>query len=202
MLFFLGSFWLYLTQKWTIYFCNMNMYFVAVICPEDINQQVSKWKLWMKEHHSCEVALRSPAHITLMPPFWMEPGLEDELLNSLSGFSAKQQSFEVRLHNFSQFKPRVIFVDVVSNKQLNDLQSALFTYLLSEGRYPLKKEDRTFHPHVTIATRDLYKKSFYEAWDHFKDKKYDAEWTIKSISLLRHNKKNWDVIATSQFQYD
>jgi 2'-5' RNA ligase len=72
--------------------------------------------------------------------------------------------------------------------------------LISEKVYPLEKDDRPFHPHVTIATRDLYKKSFYESWDHFKEKKYKAEWIAKDLSLLRHNKKNWDVIATSQFK--
>ncbi len=62
------------------------------------------------------------------------------------------------------------------------------------------KEDRPFHPHLTIATRDLRKKAFYEAWEHFKKKEYAAEWITEGISLLRHNKKNWDVLFTSQFQ--
>jgi 2'-5' RNA ligase len=176
------------------------MYFVALLCPDDINQQVVKWKLWMKENHGCEVALRSPAHITLVPPFWLKPELEDQLRNSLSQFSINQEGFPVQLCNFSQFKPRVIFVDVVLNKQLIDLQNTLFDYLLSENRYPLKNAERSFHPHVTIATRDLYKKSFYDAWGHFKEIKYQAEWTVNNLSLLRHNKKNWDVIATSQFK--
>ena len=184
----------------TVYFYSMNMYFVALVCPEEINQQVLKWKLWMKENHGCEVALRSPAHITLVPPFWMIPELEDQLLGSLSAFSMTQQSFPVQLHNFSRFTPRVIFIDVVPGRQLTDLENGLFSYLLSENKYPMKKDDRPFYPHVTIATRDLYKKSFYEAWDHFKEKKYHAEWIAKGLSLLRHNKKNWDVIATSQFK--
>jgi len=176
------------------------MYFIALLCPEDINRQVLKWKLWMNENHGCEVALRSPAHITLVPPFWMKPELEDQLSNSLSQFSMNQYSFLLQLCNFSHFKPRVIFVDVVPNTQLTGLQNNLFEYLLAKDKYPLEKEERSFHPHVTIATRDLYKKSFYEAWDRFKEIKYQAEWRVNNLSLLRHNKKNWDVIATSQFK--
>src|SRR6185436_16676574 len=103
-------------------------------------------------------------------------------------------------NHFSHFKPRVIFIDVLQNERLENLQNALFSHLLSDNTYPLKKDERPFHPHVTIATRDLHKKSFYEAWEHFKEKKYEAEWVTEGISLLRHNKKNWDVIATSQFR--
>jgi 2'-5' RNA ligase len=176
------------------------MYFIALICPEHINKQVLKWKLWMKERFGCEAALRSPAHITLVPPCWMNPGLEENLLNSLAAFALTQQRPIIQHSHFSHFKPRVIFVNIVQNTALEILQTRLFHFLLAGNIYPFKKDDRPFHPHITIATRDLHKKAFNEAWEHFKDKKYEVEWTAEGISLLRHNKKNWDVIATSQFQ--
>lgn len=178
----------------------MNMYFLALVAPADINQQAQKWKLWMKEKFKCEVALKSPAHITLIPPFWMKPELEKELISSISSFSANEIGCTIHLKDFSCFKPKVIFIDVTKNDALENLHQHLEVYLLSGEKFPLKKDDRPFHPHVTIATRDLYKKAFYEAWDHFKEIKFEAEWNTKGISLLRHNQKNWDVIATSRFR--
>ena len=154
----------------------------------------------MKERYGCEAALRYPAHITLVPPFWMKPELEESLGNSLNAFAITQPRFILRLTNFSHFMPRVIFIDVVLNDQLIKLKDDLFEFLFEQNKYPLKKDDRPFHPHVTIAARDLHKKSFYEAWEYFKEKKYEAEWIAGNLSLLCHNKKNWDVIATSQFQ--
>ena len=53
----------------------MNMYFIALVASDEINQQVLKWKLMMKEKYKCEVALKSPAHITLIPPVWMKTGI-------------------------------------------------------------------------------------------------------------------------------
>lgn len=176
------------------------MYFLAIVTPETINQKVLKWKLWMKEHYNCEVALRSPAHITLIPPFWMKSELENDLIHSLNEFSKKENSFPVQLKDLSNFKPRVIYVNVLENDQLNSIKNKLSTFFLAENKFPLAIDDHPFHPHVTIATRDLHKKAFYEAWEYFKDKKYDAEWNAEGISLLRHNKKNWGVIFTSQFQ--
>ena len=178
----------------------MNMYFIALLCPEEINSRVLKWKLWMHEKFGCEVALRSPAHITLAAPCWMDPELENDLVRSIATFSGSQPGFPVQLSGFSNFKPKVIFIDVVRTKPLDDLYKGLHAFLATENKYPFKQEDRPFHPHVTIATRDLHKKSFYEAWDVLKGKKYEAEWIVAGISLLRHNKKNWDVVATSQFK--
>ncbi len=176
------------------------MYFIALAAPENINQQVLKWKLWMKENHRCEAALRSPAHITLIPPFWMNPEQESELIHSLTEFSTARDPFPVQLNNFSNFSPRVIFIDVLTTKDLEALKNDLQHFLLSTNRFPFGKDEHPFHPHITIATRDLYKKDFYEAWEHFKEKKYAAAWVAEGISLLRHNKKNWDVVYTSQFK--
>src|SRR6188768_2395124 len=178
----------------------MNMYFIALVAPEEIDQQVLKWKNLFKERYECTVALKSPAHITLLPPFWMNEDLEDDLVNSIKDFSSTKKRFEIALKDFAAFKPKVIFVDVVKNEVLNDLYRSFANYIFSENKFPIKKADRPFHPHVTLATRDLYKKAFQEAWEIFSKMKYEALWMVSGISLLRHNKKNWDVIFTSQYE--
>ncbi|MFI5186398.1 MAG: 2'-5' RNA ligase family protein [Chitinophagales bacterium] len=178
----------------------INMYFIALVAPKEINDEVLKWKQLMKERFDCLVALRSPAHITLIPPFWMANTLENELENVITGFSQKQISFEINLKNFSAFKPKVIYIDVTPNESLQRLYLQLQDFLIVSNQFPFIQEDRPFHPHVTIATRDLHKKTFQEAWDIFKEKKYQGSWITNGISLLKHNQKNWDVIFTSQFQ--
>ena len=180
----------------------MNMYFIAIVAPEEINQQVLKWKNFFKERYECSVALKSPAHITILPPFWMNEEQENDLINSIREFSVTKTEFEIKLQNFAAFKPKVIFVDVVKSEVLNGLYQSFANYIFIENKFPIKKEDRPFHPHVTLAARDLYKKAFQEAWEIFSKKKYEASWIVNGVSLLRHNKKNWDVIFTSQFVED
>src|SRR5262245_3446076 len=135
----------------------MNMYFIALVCPEEINARVLKWKTWMKQHFGCEAALRSPAHITLVPPCWMKQELETSLLDSLTSFTRTKQRINIQLRGFSGFTPKVIFVHVVQNDALDNLHKDLLTHLLSREIYPFTKDERAFHPHVTIATRDLHK---------------------------------------------
>lgn len=178
----------------------MNMYFIALVAPANINEDILKWKNFFKEKFDCTAALKSPAHITLIPPFWMKKELEVELINSITKFSSDKTKFTISLKNFAAFKPRVIFADVMPNKKLNALHTSFNEFILKQNKFPIKKEDLPFHPHVTLATRDLYKKAFNEAWEIFSEKKYEANWPVNGISLLRHNKKNWDVVFTSQIE--
>ena len=69
----------------------------------------------------------------------------------------------------------------------------------SGKEYNIKKETRAFHPHITIATRDLHKKSFAEAWPSYQNKKFTEEWVANGLSVLKHNGTRWDVIHTSLF---
>jgi 2'-5' RNA ligase len=168
-------------------------YFIAIVAPEEINQQVLEWKQYMLQHFNCKVALRSPAHITLIPPFIMADTMQHELEEVLLEFANEQSSFPIQLKNFAAFKPRVLYVHVQPNSLLNDLQASLEAFLLQHKHFPIKKEDRAFHPHVTIANRDLQKEDFPLAWQYFQQMSYEVSFPAYAISLLRHNGQIWEV---------
>ena len=154
----------------------------------------------MSEKFGCTVGLKSPAHITIIPPFWMEEEKETELLNAVDIISREVTSFSVVTNDFSAFKPRTIFIDVELNEKLNEVKILSDAFFKQQPDYKIKIDNRPFHPHITIATRDLHKKSFYEAWTIFESKTFKEEWIAAGLSVLKHNKKNWDVVHTSQFK--
>ena len=156
----------------------------------------------MRQQYHCTVGLKSPAHITLVPPFWMEEEREIELLQQVDTISRNLNLFTIKTKNFSAFKPRTIFIDVEKKEELNEVKEIVDTFFKLNAFCKIKIDDRPFHPHITIATRDLFKKSFYEAWPIFEKEKFEEEWQANGLSVLRHNKKNWDVIHTSQFPID
>jgi 2'-5' RNA ligase len=174
------------------------MYFIAVVAPADINAQVLQWKHYMRDHYGCTVALRSPAHITLIPPFWMNEELEKELLMDVDSFALQQPSFHITLKNFDAFKPRVIFVGIQENASLQQLKSSLEHHLVSLQKYPIKKESRPFHPHLTIANRDLRKKDFYPAFEHFSSIDYTQHFSATSIAILKHDGIVWQIHHTAE----
>lgn len=176
------------------------MYFIAIVLPPHLNEKVLKYKNMMLEKYNCKVGLKSPAHITLVPPFWMEEEKESRLVSDLDNVCKQLQPFTVSTNNFSAFKPRTIFIDPVVTDELSRVKQAVDEFFEDNSFYSIKIETRHFHPHITIATRDLYKKSFNEIWPWFAEKEFREEWVAEGISILRHNKKNWDVAHTSQFQ--
>ena len=179
---------------------SASMYYIAIAAPREINEQVLKWKHYMLDNFGCAVALKSPAHITLISPFWMNEIHQHFLETSLEQFSNKQKSFTVELKDFDCFKPRVLFVGVINSPELHQLKTAIEEYLLLFELFPIKKESRPFHPHITIANRDLRKKDFYVAWEHFGKKKYEANFLAREVSLLKHNGAKWEIAFSAAFK--
>ena len=175
------------------------MYFIAVVLPAELDKKVRKWKELMHEKYGCSVGLRSPAHITLVPPFWMDEEKEQQLIADVDMISSAVKPFTVAINNFSAFKPRTIFVDVRVDETLRSLKETVDTFFAT-AEYKVKIDDRPFHPHITIATRDLHKKAFQDAWPIFENKKFKTEWEANGLSVLRHNRTNWEVIHTSMFK--
>jgi 2'-5' RNA ligase len=174
------------------------MYFMAIVLPPPLDEKIFSLKKWTAENYNCRVALKSPAHITIIPPFWMDEEKENELAADLEELSASTTSFIVSTGNFSAFKPATLFVAVRPNPQLNAFKKYVDDYF-SERSYPIKRESRPFHPHITIATRDLHKKDFVQAWEHFGNQKFEEAFIASSISLLKHNGRNWDVNYCANF---
>jgi 2'-5' RNA ligase len=177
---------------------KVHMYFIAIVLPEDLNQQVLVYKNYMREDYGCQVGLKSPAHITLVPPFWMEEEKELSLIEEIKTLSFFEP-FTLATDNFSAFKPRTIFIALSPSEQLEDLKRATDKTFTARPEYKIKVDTRPFHPHITIATRDLTKKAFHEAWPYFEQKIFTEAWTAEGISLLRHNRRNWEVVFSSRF---
>jgi 2'-5' RNA ligase len=176
------------------------MYFIAHVLPDELNRKIHKLKLRMKDKFGCLTGLKSPAHITLVPPFWMNPDLETRLRQGIDDLAAKHSPFTITTPGFNCFRPKTIFIEPGLPAELERLKSASDRFILEHPEFNAETDERKFHPHITIATRDLQKKDFAEAWAWFENKNFEASWQLETISLLCHNKKNWDVVHTSQFK--
>ncbi|HEX6430116.1 MAG TPA: 2'-5' RNA ligase family protein, partial [Niastella sp.] len=114
------------------------LYFIAIVTPDSINQQVLEWKHYMLQRFNCKVALKSPAHITLIPPFTMPESAQTALQELLLPFAARQPNFPIHLKDFAAFKPRVIYAGVLPNACLSELRTDLEAILIQDNRFPIK----------------------------------------------------------------
>jgi len=166
-------------------------YFIAIVPPEPVFSEAEKIKFEISEKYNNKSALRSPAHLTLHMPFEMKEQKEGLLIERLSEFRFSG-SFEIELKNFSCFEPKVIFIDVAENALLNALQKQLVFHVKSNLNIFNQYEDkRAYHPHLTIAFRDLKKTDFYLANEEYKGKSFNAKFQVNSFFLLKHTGKIW-----------
>ena len=177
----------------------MTLYFLAIVLPQDLDFHILQYKEWMLEHYGCKVALKSPAHITLLPPFYLPQEMEKNLLDDLLAIASTISAFTITTQHFSTFNQRTIFIEVAPNKELNDAKKSVDVFFINKVDYKLKIDNRPFHPHITIANRDLSKLFFEEAWAYFQEKKFIQSFTADGISLLRHDGNKWDVVAEAPF---
>ncbi len=149
-------------------------------------------KLELFEKYNLKGALRSPAHITLHRPFEFRTTNEIHLIETLKQF--QYQSFTIELSGIDAFVPRVIFIDVKPNPELIVLHQALCRHAKRQLQLFNEADDlRGFHPHVTLAFRDLKKNKFDSVYDFVKTKPFEMRFPLEKIALLKLG-KTWEVL--------
>ncbi|NEP07988.1 MULTISPECIES: 2'-5' RNA ligase family protein [Okeania] len=173
---------------------SKRLLFVALVPPENIQNQVTEIKEYFAREYNSSHALKSVPHITLQPPFkWPTENLA-LLQESLETFVQNCSAFPITLSGFAAFPPRVIYINVVKTPELLKIQKDLigFTETTLGIVHPASKT-RPFSPHVTVAFRDLTKQNFRAAWLEFRERSLDFEFTASQLTLLIHNGKRWDI---------
>ena len=168
------------------------LFFIAVVLPQDIRKEVMVLKKIVSENYHSHHAMKSPPHITLHMPFKWKINKKQSLTEGLGQLVQELSPFELNLKNFVCFEPRVIFVNVQETEPLNKLQKQVALFMKKGNVFNEAYKNQAFHPHVTIAFRDLKRAIFVEAWDFFQTQSFDRQFSVNGISLLKHDGVQWE----------
>lgn len=175
---------------------GFSLFYIAVSCPEEIDEQVKEMKKYMEDKYGCVAAKKSPAHLTIVPPF----RAEDEMVANLSDFVTTYNigllPFNITLKDYGQFGERVLFVDVERpNQSLVDLEQECMKEFGEKFPGIIFGMKPDFNPHVTIATRDIPEgtlsaaRAYFEA-NHPIEKSFEA----KKLTLYKLENGWWNAI--------
>jgi len=179
---------------------QLDRFFVAIVPSEDINKPITEIKQYISQQYNSKAALRSPPHITLVPPFLFKQMRTEELIATIKEAVVNLISFSVDLTGFGSFPPKVIVIQVQPSNTLSQTQRILSgTFKKKLNINHGNTNNRVFQPHITVAFRDLRKAQFYPAWEEFSRKEFKQSFTCQSISLLKHNGKIWEVYREFSF---
>ena len=175
------------------------LYFIALIPHITLREEIRAVKERMKADYNAGHALKSPAHITLQIPFKRSSTEEGRMTEALRRFAATEKPFTVDLNGYGAFPPRVIFIKIVDPGPVQGVHSRLKKVLLEELYFGQDEVMKSVQPHITIATRDLTKAAFSEAWAEFEHEEFSASFEAGSIFLLKHNGRSWDIMEEFPF---
>lgn len=169
---------------------NESLYFIALIPENPVQDEIMKFKNLAKINFRSSKSLNSPAHITIIPPFSFPENYQQQIENDLEMSVTNHSPFSIKVQGFGHFGNRVIFANVIGDDKVSQLYSKVYKIFKSYLDHKNIKNDR-FHPHITIAFKDLVPEMFEEAWDYFSDLTYKREVLIDGITLLKHENKMW-----------
>ena len=174
-------------------------YFIAIVPPEPLLSKIQEIKKTISQNYNTKGALRSPGHITLHMPFNWEEEKEAKLISCLDGFKF-DETFNIILEDFGCFEPRVVFINVKEENSLFLMQKKIVQHVKANIQLFNQSDSmRGFHPHITIAFRDLKKPIFYKIWEEFNDKPFRENFNCQSICLLKHSNDHWEVYKEFKF---
>jgi 2'-5' RNA ligase len=173
-------------------------FFVALVPPVEIQVYASDVIQELGQRYRTYTS-KAPPHITLQPPFlWSEvTGLE----NHLARFASHQSAVPIYLSGFGSFAPRVLYINVLRTTELLAMQAALSSYLETElGIVDLASKRRSFAPHVTVASRNLTRQTFRQAWAELQSRAVEWQFVADRLTLLIHDGHRWQIQAEFPFE--
>lgn len=169
----------------------MGKYFLAILPEPQLLEKVNQLKLAIKEDFGSKYSLKSPPHITLKMPFTYNSAKEDQLIDKLQEFLKVINPFELTVMGTETFGRRVVYLKIHAGKELYDLQEKLKTFCKKELNLVDELSDRNFHPHMTVAFKDIKKDKFDSIFDFVKEKSVQGNIQVRSICLLKRENGQW-----------
>lgn len=177
----------------------MQKYFLAIVPDGPIQDKCTEIKNEIRDKFNVKYALKSPAHVTLKMPFSYNEAKEEKLIQLLRNFLIPIESFPVSFGGVDTFGKRVIFLKVKSDDRLTKVQSSLKEFCKRELNLVDELSDRNFHPHLTIAFKDLKETYFDNILDLLKKYDLKEDFQVDRITILKRIDGRWISLAELKF---
>lgn len=175
-------------------------YFLAIVPEADIQQRITVLKENIKSEFNVKYSLKSPGHVTLKMPFSYNEAKEDRLISTLQDFLSSKNGFELELRGVSTFGSRVVFIGVEENQELMALQASLLVFCKKELKQVEELSDRNYHPHLTIAFKDLKKEQIPNIIQLARNADINLKFDVNQIVLLKRINHKWQILKRMSFK--
>ncbi len=175
---------------------------IALLLPPSVADRVRQEQQYIALHFGPKHALRTPPHITLIPPLAVTPAENSLLIKMAEKISHAYKPFSLQLDGFDAFPPKVVYLRLQESPALEALYKLWRRELMLQLPHLLDKyPDRPYHPHVTLAHRDVTREQFNAIREHFSGREFRTAWEVKGFWTLEHVPRGWEPEREFGFLY-
>jgi 2'-5' RNA ligase len=178
------------------------LFFIAAVPPQPLFDELNELRKSIAARYQATKALRIVPHITLKAPFKLHFSLYEQWLEAFQSLSFSVQPFDVMFEKFNAFKKRkspVLFLEPLYTESLFQLQKDLLRQLKAlPFMIEFSSNEYEFHPHLTMAYRDLTYDNFHVLWNEVKNQTFERSFRLEELSLLEHDSQKWNITQRIQ----
>lgn len=172
---------------------SLKKYFIGIVPDEPLRREITELKLAIQEQFGCKYALKSPPHVTLKMPFVFNENKEEQLENKLRRFFGEEKGFLLEIEGIGSFREKVAFLRLRYPPELPALQQRLVAYGKRQLGQQIELSDLNYHPHLTVAFRDVKKGQFGDLMAFLRPRFGKQHMVVKQVSLLKKSATSWQI---------
>lgn len=173
-----------------------SLYLTAILPPSEAANRIHQLRIECSEKYQVYKALRPPVHITLYKPVWLPQSDETPLLAAMRSVAEEHAPFQQEVKDFAKFGKRVMYLEAIANPRILALQRQIAQVFREKSFDRDARETESYHPHFTLAFRDVTPEKFDEMWKEYRDRRFQMHFPVNDFSILKHDGTKWNVVET------
>lgn len=169
-------------------------HFIGVLAPEDLSLTLEDCRCYMREAYGCKSGHSTPIHVTLIPPFRLsdEFSTEDLVYAIENEVLPKDFSFSAKVNNFDAFGDRTLFAKVEKDERWTVLRDVVFSAVSKAVPGCIKKDSRSFTPHLTVSNRDIPAGVTKDAIEVMNELNLVEDFPVDNITIFERIGGHWE----------
>lgn len=180
---------------------NLSLYFIAFLPPPTLSDKIDEERNRFASKYQSYHALKTIPHITLQSPFKRPAAFEVEMHLQLEDFFKTISPFTIELNGYGNFQKqnKVIFITVEKSKEILTLHKNFVFTLRNQLQFSDRETSYMYHPHITMAQKDLSAENFYTALIDYEAKPFKENFTVSKAMMFKHNFRTWELLSVFPF---